>query len=29
VLSVDPALVRREGAVLSRAHFDDVVDALR
>jgi hypothetical protein len=29
VLSVDPALVRREGAVLSRAHFDDVVAALR
>jgi hypothetical protein len=29
VLEVDPARVRREGAVLARAHFDDVVAALR
>lgn len=29
VLEVEPAAVRREGAVLSRAHFDDVVAALR
>jgi hypothetical protein len=29
VLEVDAAGVRREGAVLSRAHFDDVVAALR
>ena len=29
VLEVDPAQVRREGAILSRTHFDDVVNALR
>ena len=28
ILEVDPAQVRREGAILSRAHFDDVVTAL-
>ena len=29
ILAVDPARVRREGAVLSRRHFDAVVAALR
>lgn len=29
ILDVDPREVRREGAVLPRAHFDEVVDALR
>jgi hypothetical protein len=29
VLEVDPAAVRREGAALSRAHFDQLVAALR
>lgn len=29
VLAVDPSQVRREGAVLPRARFDEVVDALR
>ena len=29
ILEVDPAGVRREGAVLSRRHFDAVVAALR
>jgi hypothetical protein len=29
ILAVDPAGVRREGAVLSRRHFDAVVAALR
>src|SRR3954447_4683648 len=29
ILEVDPAQVRREGAILSRAHFDDVITALR
>ncbi len=29
VLEVDPAQVRREGAILSRSHFDDVVAALK
>jgi hypothetical protein len=29
ILDVDPAAVRREGAILSRRHFDDIVAALR
>ncbi len=29
ILDVDPHQVRREGAVLPRARFDEVVDALR
>jgi len=29
LLEVDPEQVRREGAVLSKAHFDDVVDGIR
>ncbi len=29
LLVVDPTAVRREGAVLSRAHFDDVVAGVR
>jgi PemK-like, MazF-like toxin of type II toxin-antitoxin system len=29
LLEVDPALVRREGAVLERQHFDDVVVGVR
>jgi hypothetical protein len=29
ILEVDPAQVRREGSVLGRAHFDEIVAALR
>ncbi|MBC7663510.1 MAG: type II toxin-antitoxin system PemK/MazF family toxin, partial [Caulobacter sp.] len=29
ILDVDPSQVRREGAILSRAHYDAVVAALR
>ena len=29
VLDVDPAQVRREGAILERKHFDDVVEGVR
>ncbi|HEY4333190.1 MAG TPA: type II toxin-antitoxin system PemK/MazF family toxin [Ilumatobacteraceae bacterium] len=29
ILEVDPAQVRREGAILGRAHFDEIIAALR
>ena len=29
LLEIDPSKVRREGAILSRAHFDDVVAGIR
>jgi hypothetical protein len=29
ILDVDPAQIRREGSILGRAHFDEVVAALR